>query len=136
LISVEVLTKKIIKKREKKVIIMDVHDGLMVIPDISNNNMILSEVKKIGIPVIGLVNSHCSFEIDYPIFAQDQTLSSVYFFCHFFATLIAKEMAYTQHKHFILQEKPFHRKKKTKNLTKKKNLSFKQVVIHQKIKNK
>jgi len=75
--------------------------------------MILSEVKKIGIPVIGLVNSHCPFEIDYPIFAQDQTLSSVYFFCNFFATLIAKEMVYSQHKYYILQKKPFQEKKKT-----------------------
>lgn len=64
--------------------------SLVVIPDISNNNMILSEVKKIGIPVIGLVNSHCPFEIDYPIFAQDQTFSSVYFFLPFFCNFNRK----------------------------------------------
>jgi len=57
--------------------------SLVVIPDISNNQMILSEIAKIGIPVMGLVNSHCTLEIDYPVFAQDQTISSVYFFVIF-----------------------------------------------------
>lgn len=64
----------------------------MIIPDIVNNGMILSEIQKVGLPVLGLVNSDCSVEIDYPIFAQDQTFSSIHFFCHFLATLIAKEM--------------------------------------------
>ena len=85
--------------------------------------MILSEVKKIGLPVIGLVNSHCSVEIDYPLFAQDQTYTSVYFFCHFLAILIAKEMAYTQHKHYLLQ-KQFVSHKKKKNLLISKPKSF------------
>jgi len=76
--------------------------------------MILSEIKKIGIPIIGLVNSDCSLEIDYPIFAQNQTHASVYFFCHFLATLIAKEMAYTQHKHYVLQKMPLQIQRKKK----------------------
>jgi len=62
--------------------------------------MILSEIKKIGLPVIGLVNSDCHFEIEYPIFAQDQNFSSVHFFCYFLATLIAKETVYAQHKRY------------------------------------
>ena len=66
--------------------------------------MILQETQKVGLPVIGLVNSHCRNEIDYPIFAQDQTFQSVYFFCHFLATLIAKEMVYIQHKRYTLQK--------------------------------
>jgi len=96
--------------------------SLIVIPDISNNHMILSEINKIGIPVIGLVNSHCTFEIDYPIFAQDQTISSVYFFCNFLSTLVAKEMAYSQHKHYVLQKIPSQGKKK--------NRTFQQIVKH------
>jgi len=75
--------------------------SLVIIPDIANNIMILSEIKKIGLPVIGLVNSHCPFEIEYPIFAQDQNLSSVHFFCYFLATLVAKEAVYAQHKRHI-----------------------------------
>ena len=66
--------------------------------------MIVREAKKINLPVVGMVNSHCSVEIDYPIFAQDQTIESVHFFCYFLATLIAKENLYLQHKRYILQK--------------------------------
>lgn len=90
--------------------------ALIIIPDVINNAIILNEAKKIGLPVIGLVNSDCGFEIDYPIFAQDHTLHSVYFFCNFLATLIAKEMVYTQHKRYTLQ-KTKKQKKKTRHLT-------------------
>jgi len=78
--------------------------SLVVIPDISNNIMILKEARKVGLPVIGLVNSNCLFEIDYPVFAQDQTLQSIHFFCHFLAVLIAKETVFLQHKRYTLQK--------------------------------
>lgn len=109
--------------------------SLIVIPDLVNNEMILSEIKKVGLPVIGLVNSHCALEIDYPIFAQDQTYASVYFFCHFLATLISKEMAYTQHKHYITQRKSISKKKSHLFALKSKktpNLSFLQTLEQQK----
>ncbi len=54
--------------------------------------MILTEIKKVGLPVIGLVNSDCPFEIEYPLFAQEQSFANVHFLCHFLATLLAKEM--------------------------------------------
>jgi hypothetical protein len=66
--------------------------------------MILKEARTVGLPVIGLVNSNCLVEIDYPIFAQDQTLQSVHFFCHFLAILIAKETVFVQHKRYTLQK--------------------------------
>ncbi len=62
--------------------------------------MIVSEAKKIGVPVMGLVNSACQLDIDYPIFAQDTSIHTVHFFCHFIASLIAKEMIQIQHKLF------------------------------------
>ena len=115
--------------------------SLMIIPDIANNSMILSEVQKIGIPVLGLVNSHCAFEIDYPIFAQDQSFSSVYFFCYFLSTLIAKEMAYSQHKHYTLQNIRLQIKKKSHFFVPKQSkkslqkvASFQELVTQQKIK--
>jgi len=88
--------------------------SLLVIPDISNNAMILYEAQKVGIPIIGLVNSSCYLEIDYPIFAQDQTFHSVHFFCHFLATLIAKEIVFIQHKRYTLQKIQNLKKPKTK----------------------
>ena len=75
--------------------------SLVIIPDIVNNDMILSEIQKTGLPILGLVNSNCSSEIEYPLFAQDQSFASVHFFCHFLATLIAKEMTFWQHKAHI-----------------------------------
>ena len=107
--------------------------SLIIIPDIVNNSMILSEVQKIGIPVLGLVNSHCTFEIDYPIFAQDQSFSSVYFFCSFLSTLIAKEMAYSQHKHYTLQNIQRQKKKKTNLFAPKENKKiFQEFIMQQK----
>jgi len=91
--------------------------SLVVIPDVAQNKMILKETQKVGLPVLGLVNSHCSFEIDYPIFAQDQSISNIYFFCHFLATLIAKEMVYLQHKRYTLQ-KIYKKRKKLKQIKK------------------
>lgn len=72
--------------------------SLIVIPDISNNPMIIEETNMSGIPVIGLVNSDCKLDITYPIFGNDQSIHSVHFFCHFLATLIAKEIVKNQHK--------------------------------------
>lgn len=87
--------------------------SLIVVPDVSNNAMIVDEAKKIGLPIIGLVNSDCYFEIDYPIFAQNQTIHSVYFFCHFLAVLIAKEMVHIQHKRYTAQKSKLVKKKAT-----------------------
>jgi ribosomal protein S2 len=81
--------------------------SLIVIPDIANNPMIITETKKVGLPVIGLVNSGCQLSIDYPIFAQDTSIHSVHFFCHFLATLIAKEMVQIQHKLFTARKSGF-----------------------------
>ena len=64
---------------------------LIIIPDISNNEMILKETNSLGIPALGLVNSHCNVEVSYPIFANDFSLYSVHFFCHFLSSLILKE---------------------------------------------
>ncbi len=66
--------------------------------------MILKEAQTVGLPIMGLVNSNCHFEIDYPIFAQDDTLPNIHFFCHFLATLIAKETVSRQHKRYTLQK--------------------------------
>ena len=103
--------------------------------------MILSEIKKVGLPVIGLVNSHCRFEIEYPIFAQDQNFSSVHFFCYFLATLIAKETVYTQHKRHAknrpLRTKQNHLRKvkrSKRQLQKVSKISFRNLVTQQTIK--
>ena len=85
--------------------------------------MILKEARKVGLPVMGLVNSNCSIEIDYPIFAQNQNLQSIHFFCHFLAALIAKETVYFQHKRYTLQ-KAVRKTYKTTNLTDRRNEVF------------
>ena len=96
--------------------------SLLVIPDVFNNSMILKEAKTVGLPVIGLVNSNCSMEIEYPIFAQNQTGESIHFFCQFLASLIVKETLFFQHKRYTLQKikqktKPLPTEKQAKLLT-------------------
>jgi ribosomal protein S2 len=103
--------------------------SLLIIPDISKNNMILKEAGKVGLPVMGLVNSNCPVEIDYPIFAQDETLQNIHFFCHFLATSIAKETIFCQHKYYTLQKSLD--KKSQKKMAKK----MEQNITFQKIKN-
>jgi ribosomal protein S2 len=85
--------------------------SLVIIPDISNNSMIIEETNISGIPVIGLVNSDCKSEIAYPIFANDQSSHSVHFFCHFLANLIAKEVVKKKHKLYTVPR--VQKKKKT-----------------------
>jgi hypothetical protein len=80
--------------------------------------MIVNETKKIGLPVIGFVNSSCQLNIDYPIFARDVSIYFVYFFCHFLAKMIAKEMVQIQHKLFTARQ-PGFLKKATLRLRKK-----------------
>jgi len=86
--------------------------------------MILKEAKKVGLPIMGLVNSNCSVEIDYPIFAQDEILQNIHFFCHFLAVSIAKETIFCQHKRYTLQ-KILHKKNQKKSVNQmKKNITF------------
>jgi len=75
--------------------------NLILIPDVKNNRKLLEETKEVGIPVLGLVSSDCQLNVDYPVLAQDMSIHIVHFFCHFMATLIAKEMVKIQHKLFI-----------------------------------
>jgi ribosomal protein S2 len=84
--------------------------NLILIPDVKNNRKILEETKEVGIPVLGLVSSDCQLNIDYPILAQDMSIHIVHFFCHFMATLIAKEMVKIQHKLFIKTKSGLFRK--------------------------
>jgi ribosomal protein S2 len=70
----------------------------VIIPDVSNNHIIVKETNTAGIPVLGLVNSNSNIEIAYPIFANDCSKTSVFFFCHFLSSLILKELVKTKHK--------------------------------------
>jgi ribosomal protein S2 len=79
--------------------------SLIIIPDVSNNEMILKETNTFGIPVLGLVNSNCNTEIAYPIFANDFSVYSIHFFCHFISSLITKEIVKNKHKLYIATKK-------------------------------
>ena len=74
---------------------------LILIPDVKNNIKLIEETREMNTPILGLVSSDCQLNIDYPILAQDMSIHIIHFFCHFMATLIAKEMAKIQHKLFI-----------------------------------
>ena len=75
--------------------------SLIIIPDVSNNEMIIKETNVFGIPVLGLVSSNCQNEISYPIFANDLSIYSIHFFCHFLSVLITKEIVKNKHKFYL-----------------------------------
>ena len=79
--------------------------SLIIIPDVSNNEMIIKETNVFGIPVLGLVNSNCTNEIAYPIFANDFSIYSIHFFCHFLSVLITKEIVKNKHKLYIVPKR-------------------------------
>ena len=72
--------------------------ALAIIPDITNNDMILRETIAKTIPVIGLVNSDESTKIAYPIFGNSDSVQIVHFFCNFLAVLIAKTFVQVEYK--------------------------------------
>ena len=75
--------------------------SLIIIPDVSNNEMIIKETNVFGIPVLGLVSSNCQNEISYPVFANDLSIYSIHFFCHFLSVLITKEVVKNKHKFYL-----------------------------------
>lgn len=79
--------------------------SLIIIPDVSNNEMIIKETNAFGIPVLGIVSSNCKNEIAYPIFANDFSIYSVHFFCHFLSSLITKEIVKNKHKLYLSPKK-------------------------------
>jgi len=84
--------------------------SLIIIPDVSNNEMIIKETNPFGIPVLGLINSNCNNEIAYPIFANELSIYSIHFFCHFLSSLITKEIAKTKLKFYRIPKKKIHMK--------------------------
>ncbi len=79
--------------------------SLIIIPDVSNNEMIIKETNAFGIPVLGIVSSNCKNEIAYPIFANDFSIYNVHFFCHFLSSLITKEIVKNKHKIYLSPKK-------------------------------
>lgn len=67
--------------------------------------MIIKETQTFGIPVLGLVSSNCSTEIAYPIFANDFSIYSIHFFCHFLSSLITKELVKNKRKLYIARKR-------------------------------
>ena len=55
--------------------------AVMVVVDTKKEHIAVEEAKRVGIPVIGLLNSDCDIQnIDYPIVANDSSTSSIKFF--------------------------------------------------------
>lgn len=72
-------------KKNKKLIRQP---ALVIIPDISNNLMILHEADQMNIPVISLLNTSSNKLVDYPLLGNDRSIIVNYFFCNLLATLI------------------------------------------------
>lgn len=79
--------------------------SLIIIPDISTNRSVIKESKNLGIPIIGIINSDDAITIDYPFFSNSNAISVVYFFCHFLANLISKQLNNRQDPNFDINLK-------------------------------
>jgi len=68
-------------------------DALFVI-DISSENIAIAEAKRLGIPVIAIVDTNCSPEgIDYPIPGNDDSRRAIDFYLSALSATIAKSKA-------------------------------------------
>jgi len=79
--------------------------SLIIIPDVSNNEVIIKETNIKGIPVLGIINSNCYTNIAYPVFSNDLSIYSIHFFCHFVSSLITKEIIKNKHKIYNVSKK-------------------------------
>lgn len=78
--------------------------SVIIIPDIGKSLMIVRESKKIGIPIIGLINSDQLISVDYPLMGNSDSIHLVNFFCHFLANMISKQIinnCYTGFRHLM-----------------------------------
>jgi ribosomal protein S2 len=70
--------------------------SLIVIPDVEKSRNLIKGIHHIGVPIIGLVNSHTTYSIDYPLFGNANSIHVVHFFCHLLAKLVLKATNNTQ----------------------------------------
>jgi hypothetical protein len=70
--------------------------------------MIITESKKMGIPIVGLIGSESLVSLDYPILGNTNSVYLVHFFCYFLSTLISKQLTNKQHIlfKFLLRNSP------------------------------
>lgn len=92
-------TKKKIKQLKKQQ-----KPDVIVIPDVKNNKMIWKEAKISGIPIIGVVNSDCKLDIEYPILGNDASIDFIYWVCNLISKLIVQEINCKQYR--ITSSKP------------------------------
>jgi ribosomal protein S2 len=76
---------------------------LAVIPDVANNPMILREIDRVSIPTTGLVNEELVNFVTYPMFANDNSLYTISFFCNLISKIAAREKSlFSSKKKYIL----------------------------------
>lgn len=71
--------------------------SLIIIPDVAKSLMIVEESKKVGLPVLGLINSDQICLIDYPLIGNSDSIYLVHFFCHFLSIMISKQIINRRH---------------------------------------
>ena len=96
------LTKKeglnLMREKEKLTVVLEgikhmggLPDALFVI-DVGNEKIAIAEARRLGIPVIGVVDTNCSPEgVDYVIPGNDDALRSIRFYCQTIADLVIEK---------------------------------------------
>ena len=87
-------------------------DALFVI-DISSENIAIAEAKRLGIPVIAIVDTNCSPEgIDYPIPGNDDSRRAIDFYLSALSATVAKVKQSSQKKNWLQPMRSQKRKRK------------------------
>ncbi len=106
------LTKKerlnLMREKEKLTVVLEgikhmggLPDALFIV-DVGNEHIAVAEAKRLGIPVVGVVDTNCSPEnIDYVIPGNDDALRSIRLYCKTFADVILEKRGKPE-----LEEKP------------------------------
>lgn len=117
------LTKKeglnLMREKEKLTVVLEgikhmggLPDAIFVI-DVGNEKIAIAEAKRLGIPVVGVVDTNCSPEgIDYVIPGNDDALRSIRFYCQTIADLVIDKRGLPQFsEEEEAEEKPLMTKK-------------------------
>lgn len=116
------LTKKeglnLMREKDKLTVVLEgikhmggLPDALFVI-DVGNEKIAIAEAQRLGIPVVGVVDTNCSPEgIDYVIPGNDDALRSIRFYCQTIADLVIEKRGLPEFVDEEAEEKPLVTKK-------------------------
>jgi hypothetical protein len=97
----------------------DEQKSLIYIPDIYNNKVILTDIRRVCVPIISLINIHNPIWVDYPIFCNIYSLNSVLWFSRYLIKIIHKETNFFRYQYENYKPHKLRDSLKFKNIVRK-----------------